>query len=180
MEGQNLLLKTLRTFFLLAFIFTTIYFIRVAVNFYKDNKLFDNSLTINLKFLKSNNRAANAPKELILENINENFKDTIRLETLVPDKTKQNTILEQSQNETGVEMIIVQQEDGNIVIDNKKYASYSKIEYEEAKDIQKRSYMSSLLLTFGIMIFTFGGTAAANKVMNRKTRNRKSKPVKRK
>jgi len=180
MEKKLVFFKTLRVVLILVFVAATIYLVRTSIYYFKDKHLFENSNIINLKFVKSSSKSHNAPKELIIKNLTENSTDTLNLDKLVPDKAKQAEILDQSVNSQGVDLVVIEQDNGEVVIDNKKYTSYTKAEFEEVKAENKNKYVQAFLLTIAIMIVTFVGTAFANKAANKKTRNRKSKPKKKK
>jgi len=175
MEKKILLLKALKTIFVLIFLFATIYLVRTSINYFRDKNIFENSKNINFKFLKSKNKSHGGANELIIKNIGENKIDTLNIEKLITDSKKRDEILAKSKDSLGIEMVVVEQVDGEIVIDNKKYSSYTKTEFEAVKEKKQTSYMQAFLLTIGIMLSTFIGTAFANKASKKKSRNRRSK-----
>jgi len=182
MENKSIIFKITKVLLLSITVFSTFFLIWKSIHFFKENSKLGSFKEINLKILRNNQSKSlnpDADKQIEIENFEKNLTDTISLEKFIPDKTKRMEMINETPIEQSVKIIMIEETDGDVMLENVNYKSYTENEFLEVKTESKSKYIRSLGLTTLILVTTFSLNGITNRIFNKKSKNKK-KPNKKK
>jgi len=178
MENTSNFSKIFKVIFLITLAGGIIYAGIISFSFFKQNSKFNNHRELSFKIIQSNlkkSKGTEVEKQLELEDLQDNTIDTISIENLIPDKTLRTDIINKTPVNEPVKIIVVEDSEGEILLENTSYISYTETEYSNVKNEQKNKYIRSLGITSMILFTTFSGNLVATRIAKKNSKKKKRK-----